>query len=163
LGKTESEHIPVSVGIDNLNVSLQSKKFTSYFVWDREKRRQRQAQEYSHVLQEINGLVKPGQLLAILGSSGTISNHSHHHPQHSRSSLDSLGSGKTTLLNTMAGRMSSALHPLFGTTTHMNGRVLMNGKQVTSAEVRFYNSASMMNQLLYLQIGEENCWLCDAE
>jgi len=72
LGKGGSEHIPVSVGIDCLNVTLRARKWTSYFAFGKEKRDRNQAQETSRVLQNIRGVVKPGQLLAILGSSGVI-------------------------------------------------------------------------------------------
>lgn len=72
LDKEANVHIPVAVSIDGLDVLMREKSWASSFLWG-DKAREAAEKETSHILHNIRGVVKPGQLLAILGSSGICS------------------------------------------------------------------------------------------
>jgi ABC-type dipeptide/oligopeptide/nickel transport system ATPase subunit len=61
----------VSLALERLNVYLRKKTAKEVFACGDDRKRKIKKQTTKHMLRDIDGVIHPGQLLAIMGGSGT--------------------------------------------------------------------------------------------
>jgi ABC-type polysaccharide/polyol phosphate transport system ATPase subunit len=62
--------VGVSLALERLNVWLRKKTVKEVFACGEDRKRRIKKQTTKHMLRDIDGVIHPGQLLAIMGGSG---------------------------------------------------------------------------------------------
>lgn len=111
----QKQDVGVSLALERLNVWLRKKTVKEVFACGEDRKRKIKKQTTKHMLRDIDGVIHPGQLLAIMGGSG---------------------SGKTTLLNVLAGRVKHGTSMGFGSKVKIDGRIIFEGYELNPKEAK---------------------------
>lgn len=69
--ETQLKEVGVSLALERLNVWLRKKTVKEIFACGKDRKRQIKKRTTMHMLRDIDAVIHPGQLLAIMGGSGT--------------------------------------------------------------------------------------------